>query len=163
MKNSFYWFGSVVYLWVVGVAIGAIVACGIFVAPVIFKAHSFLPSLDVTQYDLGILMAQVFLRLNVFLNFAGIVIVVYEILALFAKAHLLSLIINAVNAVLIFLFTLYYTPKIIQAQGASATATPEFASLHTQSEWVFKILLISLSIGFVYRVFCVSKTAKGWQ
>lgn len=157
-------FGHFLYLWVVGATIGAIIACGIFVAPVIFKAYSFLPDLGITQYDSGILMTQVFLKLNNFLNFAGIVILIYELLAFnFSnKTNFIPLVINAINIVLIFLFTFYYTPNIIkaQAQGASATATPEFASLHAQSEWVFKVLLVLLSVSFAYRIFLYRKARR---
>ncbi len=156
MKNKLLMLGSLIYLWILGAAIGGIITCGIFVAPIIFNAYNFLPDLGITQYDSGILMAQVFLKFNSFLNLSAMMILIYELLAfnLSNKTSFFSLIIGAINVALIFLFTFYYTPNIIKAQtlGASATATPEFANLHLQSEWIFKALVIFLSIGFAYRI-----------
>lgn len=145
----------IAYLWLIGINIGAIVTCGIFVAPIVFNAYSFLPDLGITQYDSGILMTQIFLKLNTLLNVSAILILVYELLAfnLSKKTSFFPLTINIINVLLIFLFSFYFTPKIIEAQtqGAAATATPEFATLHLQSEYVFKFLFIMLTLSFFTR------------
>ncbi|PAF42102.1 DUF4149 domain-containing protein [Helicobacter sp. 11S02596-1] len=148
------------YLWLIGLSIGAMIVSGAIVAPIIFDAYSFLPDLGITKYDSGILMTQIFLRLNLLLNATAIIIIIYELLAFKAsfKPSFLLLAVNALSVVLIFVFTLYYTPQILEAQnmGAAYTATPEFDALHTQSEYLFKILLATLSISFLYRIVLLS-------
>lgn len=147
---------SALYLWLVGLCIGAMVACGAFVAPIIFNAYTYLPDVSITQYDSGILMTQVFLKLNWLLNFSAIMIIIYELLDFKAsfRPSFFLLGLNILNVILIFIFTLYYTPHILSAQnmGAAYTATPEFENLHSQSEFLFKILLVTLSISFLWRI-----------
>jgi len=43
------------------------------------------------------------------------------------------------------LFLFYYTPFIVHAQqlGAMETTTEAFASMHKQSEWVMKALMVA--------------------
>ncbi|PAF48516.1 hypothetical protein BKH46_01010 [Helicobacter sp. 12S02634-8] len=152
---------NAIYLWLIGLGIGALVISGAIVAPVIFSAYSFLPDLSITQYESGILMTQIFIKLNVLLNSLAIVIIIYELLAFKSsfKPSVFLLVVNALSVVLIFVFTLYYTPHILEAQnmGAAYTATPEFESMHTQSEFLFKLLLATLSISFLYRITLLSR------
>ncbi|PAF52050.1 DUF4149 domain-containing protein [Helicobacter sp. 13S00477-4] len=148
------------YLWLLGLSIGAMVISGAFVAPIIFNAYSFLPDLGITQYDSGILMTQIFIKLNYLLNFTAIIIIIYELLDFKSsfKPSIILLGLNTLSILLIFLFTLYYTPNILDAQnmGPAYTATPEFEKMHSQSEYLFKILLITLSISFFWRVILLS-------
>ena len=155
-----------VYLWAIGLTLGALLACGVLSAPVIFKAYQYLPSLGVTSFDSGILMTEIFKRLNHILNGMAILTLVYELLAfgVGSKKSLFLLSIGILNAVLIFLFTMYYTPEIISAQqqGAAFTGTEDFENIHTQSEVVFKILFCTLSASFVWHIFnvCFSMPAQ---
>lgn len=156
---------NAIYLWLIGVCIGAMIVCGAIVAPIIFNAYNYLPDLGITQYDSGILMTQVFIKLNYLLNFSAIIIIIYELSAFKSslKPSIILLGINILSILLIFLFTLYYTPAILDAQnmGAAYTATPEFDSIHNQSEMLFKILLVTLSISFVWRIILLpSKTTS---
>lgn len=151
------------YLLCLGIIIGGIIACGALTAPVIFNASLHLAALEmvdpsgITSYASGILMAEIFVRFNYLLNAMAIFILVYELLVfnISSKKSLFLLGIGALNVVLIFVFTMYYTPAILaaQADGAAATATDEFESIHTQSEMIFQILLVSLSASFIWRVF----------
>lgn len=148
------------YLLALGITIGGIIACGALSAPVIFNASSYLAALeitDMTRYASGILMTEIFVRFNYLLNAMAIFILVYELLVfnISSKKSLFLLGIGIFSVVLIFLFTMYYTPAIIaaQADGAAATATEEFESIHTQSEMIFQILLISLSASFLWRTY----------
>lgn len=151
---------NAIYLWLIGVCIGSMIIAGAIVAPVIFNAYSQLPDLGITQYDSGILMTQVFVKLNYLLNFSAIIIIIYELSAFKSslKPSIILLGINILSILLIFLFTLYYTPAIVDAQkmGAAYTATPEFDSIHNQSEILFKILLVTLSVSFVWRIILLS-------
>lgn len=149
-----------IYLWIIGVCIGAMIISGAIVAPIIFNAYNYLPDLGITQYDSGILMSQIFIKLNYVLNFSAIIIIIYELSAFKAslRPSIILLGINILNVLLIFVFTIYYTPAIVDAQnmGAAYTATPEFDSIHNQSEMLFKILLVTLSISFVWRIVLLS-------
>lgn len=151
---------NALYLWLIGLGIGAMIVSGVIVAPIIFNAYSFLPDLGITQYDSGILMTQIFIKLNVLLNFTAIIIIIYELLVFKSsfKSSIFLLGLNALSVALIFIFTLYYTPNILEAQnmGAAYTATPEFENMHTQSEYLFKILLVTLSISFLSRIVLLS-------
>lgn len=164
-KNSFLL--NLIYLWILGACIGAILACGTFVAPVIFKAYTLLPDLGITQYDSGILMTQVFLKLGTFLNYTAIFIIIYRIFSLdySTKSGIFALVLDISSVSLIFLFTLYYASQILKAQqiGAAATGTPEFASLHSQSETTFKILFLLLSLSFIYHFFRFCQAQKSAQ
>lgn len=150
------------YLLLLGVGVGCIVACGAFAAPVVFRASSFLPELSLS--DSGLLMGQIFLKCNIYFNVLAGVILVYE-LATFATAPLFThtrqrrlwLLLGGISAMMIFLFTLYYTPYIMEAQRLNATATPEFSSMHKQSELVFKILLFTLAGSALWRGIVGSK------
>lgn len=148
------------YLLALGIAIGGIIACGAITAPVIFNASQYLASLeitDMTRYASGLLMSEIFVRLNYLLNALAIFILVYELLAfnISSKKSLFLLGIGVFSVIFIFLFTMYYTPAILaaQADGAAATATEEFESIHTQSEMVAQILLLSLGASFLWRVY----------
>ncbi len=145
-----------IYLWAIGLTIGALLASALLSAPVIFKAYQYLPSLGITMFDSGILMTEIFKRLNYILNGMAIFILIYELLALkiSSKKSLFLLGLGVLNVILIFSFTMYYSPEIIEAQqqGAALTATEEFGNIHTQSELVFRILFLTLSASFVWRI-----------
>ncbi len=143
------------YLWVLGVTIGAIIALGVFGAPVIFKAWFYLPDLPLTKFHSGILMTQIFVKFGYLLNFTAFFIIAYEILAFkLGVSRPPFLLFGGLSVIGIFLFTLYYTPYIIEAQklGEEATGSSAFASMHIQSEWVFKLLLLTLSLLFFSRI-----------
>ena len=155
---------SIIYLLILGASIGAIIATGALSAPVIFSSDSIIPELGMTKFDMGRIMSVIFSRLNIFLNITAIIILIYELLSfnLGGKKNYFALLINAISVILIFLFTFYYTGAILaaQAQGAAATATPEFDSLHQQSELIFKTLLITLSISFIWNAMKLCKENK---
>ncbi|MBR2494487.1 DUF4149 domain-containing protein [Helicobacter sp.] len=152
-----------IYLLALGIIIGGIIACGALIAPVIFNASQYLAAIEIanpsgiTRYASGILMTEIFVRFNYLLNAMAIFILMYELLVfnISSKKSLFLLGVGMFSVVLIFLCTMYYTPVIIaaQADGAAMTATEEFESIHTQSEMIFQILLISLSTSFLWRVY----------
>lgn len=154
-----------------GAVIGGILACGVLSAPVIFSASQYLATLgitDMTRYASGILMTEIFVRFGYVLNAMAIFILIYELLVfnISSKKSLFLLGVGILSVVLIFLFTMYYMPLIVSAQqeGAASTATEEFESIHTQSEIVFKILLLTLSASFLWRVYVLRfslPTTKG--
>ncbi len=145
-----------VYLWIIGLTLGAILASGVFTAPVIFGAAKLLPHLEIGRFDSGILMTQVFIKLGKLLTFTAILLVIYELVAfIFSKKSWILLVLGIVSAVLCALFALYYTPEIInmQAQGADVTGSKDFGALHKQSSMVFHALFLTLSVSFIWRIF----------
>ncbi len=148
------------YLLLLGITIGTIITLGIFVAPVIFKAWLYLDPLEISKFHSGILMTQIFIKSGVLLNFTAFAIIIYELIATrLGDSRPVFLLLGFLSVGLILLFTLYYTPYIIEAQklGESATSSDEFASMHRQSEEVFKLLLVTLTLLFGVRIFALHK------
>ncbi|MDY5519747.1 MAG: DUF4149 domain-containing protein [Campylobacter lanienae] len=137
------------YLFLLGICIGAELAIGIFMAPVIFYPSQYIGEGVLSHYQSGQLMTQVFLKYNILLIFISSLILLFEIVNLKGSesfnykisAFFLSLII----ALLAMSFVFYFTPYILQAQkiGAEATATAEFLSMHKASEFVMKAMLLA--------------------
>lgn len=137
------------YLFLLGICIGAELAIGIFMAPVIFYPSQYIGEGVLSHYQSGQLMTQVFLKYNILLIFISSLILLFEIVNLKTSesfnykisAFFLSLII----ALLAMSFVFYFTPYILQAQkiDAEATATAEFISMHKASEFVMKAMLLA--------------------
>ena len=137
------------YLFLLGICIGAELAIGIFMAPVIFYPSQYIGEGVLSHYQSGQLMTQVFLKYNILLIFISSLILLFEIVNLKGSesfnykisAFFLSLII----AFLAMSFVFYFTPYILQAQkiGAEATATAEFLSMHKASEFVMKAMILA--------------------
>ncbi|WP_096014806.1 DUF4149 domain-containing protein [Campylobacter lanienae] len=137
------------YLFLLGICIGAELAIGIFMAPVIFYPSQYIGEGVLSHYQSGQLMTQVFLKYNILLIFISSLILLFEIVNLKGSesfnykisAFFLSLIIS----LLAMSFVFYFTPYILQAQkiGAEATATVEFVSMHKASEFVMKAMLLA--------------------
>ena len=144
-----------IYIFLLSIGVGVII-CAAFSAAVIFQASSLVPAL--TLSDSGLIMGQIFLKCNYFFNFLAVVIIIYELLSsfyarffAFAKQRRFWLLLGGINVMMIFLFTLYYTPYIMEAQALDTINTPAFNSMHKQSELVFKILLVTLSVSALWR------------
>ena len=143
------------YLWLIALCIGAIFCAGAFVASVIFNAESF--GVNLARFDAGALMSAIFAKLNVLLLILAFVMTFYEILSAklskLARIHKILLgVSSAISVLCIFLFALYFSPKIIALQKQSATQSDEFLALHAQSEWIFHILFFTLTFNLIYRI-----------
>lgn len=134
-----------IYIVFIGIALGVEIAAGAFVAPVIFHPERYLGTGVLTHFQSGILMTQVFLKTNMLMSIVALYSIAYELLA-WMKKHKdsVSLVLSFSALILTSLFVFYYTTFIVDAQilGAQATATPEFAKMHQESEWVIKILMM---------------------
>lgn len=141
------------YLLLIGVALGAIVACGVFSAPVIFRAPAIAPNLEITLFQSGILMTSIFIKLNFLLNLLAIFILFYEILSMRVNKAKVAPFLGFCSIIFILLFTLYYTPYIASAQnlGEEGITNLAFDAIHTQSVYVFKALMVSLLLLFIIR------------
>lgn len=148
---------SAIYIWIIGICIGSIISAGAFSAPVIFNVKDL--GVDLSKFQSGIIMTEIFLRLNTLLIFVAIIITIYEIcsLKLSENTKLQKIILflsGAISVICILLFSLYYSPFIVEQQklGEATTSLQSFASMHTQSEITFNILFFSLSANLIFRV-----------
>ncbi len=145
-----------VYLLILGILSGSLIILGAIVAPIVFKASSILPELNLTPFESGKLMAQIFVRFNYLLGAMGFIVLLYEIISfIYSKRSFVYLILGVAIGALCLLFVFYYTPYILNAQkiGEVAIQSNEFARLHTQSEWLFKELFVLVCALFFWRLF----------
>ncbi len=138
---------TVIYLAIIGIAIGVEIAAGAFIAPVIFFPQKYLGDGVLTHFQSGILMTQVFLKMNLLIGFVALYSIIYEVQVFMARKNydFFSFIASLAVVILTGLFLFYYTPFIVHAQqlGALETTTEAFATMHKQSEWVMKALMLS--------------------
>lgn len=141
---------EIFYFLLITLAIGATFSLGIFVAPVIFNASDFIAT-DISKFESGQIMSQIFIKYNYLLNITAFFITIVEVREYLRFNRDKTVLISAFFTVTtILLFTLYYTPYIIEAQqiGISATHTTAFEGMHKGSVIDFKILLVSLIVLF---------------
>ena len=139
------------YLMGVAATLGSVLVLGIFVAPVIFHSGALLPNNLLTRYEEGMLMGEIFRRFGFWAYIAAAVILVFEASEYRHQRRDKWAIMSALLSVA---FAAVYIPKILalQAQGADATASEAFASLHSASELDFKVLAVALIVLFVRRM-----------
>ncbi|MGN8448746.1 DUF4149 domain-containing protein [Helicobacter pylori] len=83
-------FGLGVYLLLLGILGGSLIILGAIVAPIVFKASSILPELNLTPFESGKLMAQIFVRFNYVLGAIGFVVLLYEIISFIYYKRIVS-------------------------------------------------------------------------
>jgi len=145
----------VVYLLCLGMMIGLELAAGAFVAPVIFFPQKLLGEGVLTHFQSGLLMTEIFLRMNFLLVFFSVISFLFELVTWILKAKSsdkVSILFSVTALVLTTLFVYYYTPFIVAAQslGEIETASEAFRAMHKQSEWVMKSLMM-VQIGLFVR------------
>jgi len=69
----------VIYLVMLGIAMGVEIAAGAFIAPVIFFPQKYLGEGVLSHFQSGILMTQVFLKMNLVIGFAALYSIIYEV------------------------------------------------------------------------------------
>ncbi len=148
------------YLILLGIGVGLVVTLGAFVAPVVFHANDYLGEDILNHYQMGLLMTGIFIKSGYFLNFLAFVIILKEGYAYKTFDRDIIVVPSAATAILmIFLFTLYYTKRIVamQALGESVVSDPVFESLHKASELDFALLGLSLILLLVRRLYLCCK------
>ncbi|MWV62256.1 DUF4149 domain-containing protein [Helicobacter saguini] len=154
--NKFFRVTEPLYLLFLGIGVGAIIACGAFAAPVVFNMSKILGMDSIGTYEGGIVMGQIFVRLGGYLQFLLIIICIYEIVSFLLlrkneKYSIFWLILGIVSVVCIALFVWYYMPFLLNSENLSDKE--HFDKLHTQSRHVSQILMCSLSVLFVWRIY----------
>jgi|GEM_PF-208856 len=137
------------YLMLLGITLGAGLCAGVFGAPVIFHADDLLGGGVLTHYQEGIVMTKIFLKLGWLVNVTCVAILVaegYHFLRFYRdQITFYSAFVTVWTG---FMFTLYYTPQIVefQQQGESILGNELFQKTHMMSEWDFKIFVVALAI-----------------
>ncbi|MCF6200766.1 MAG: DUF4149 domain-containing protein [Hydrogenimonas sp.] len=137
------------YLMLLGITLGVGLSVGVFAAPVIFNADDLLGSGVLTHYQEGLIMTQIFLKSNIVVTITCIAILVaegYHFIRFYRDPiTFYSAFVTVWSG---FMFTLYYTPQIVefQAQGESILENELFQKAHIASEWDFKIFVVALAI-----------------
>ncbi len=155
MKMNAKQWNVTLYLTAVAATLGGVLVLGILVAPVIFNSGAYLPDGLLGRYEEGMLMGEIFRRFSFWAYFMAAVILVFEGNEYRHQRRDKWAIMSGLLAVAtLLLFAAVYVPKILaaQAEGADATTTAAFASLHNGSELDFKILAAALLALFVRRM-----------
>jgi len=144
-----------IYLLLVAMTLGAVLALGIFVTATIFHSDSYLVGTMLDHYNEGVLMAEIFRRFSYFISFMAFVVFLFEANEYkhgrrdnWAMISAFFVISSAM------MFSAIYTPKILamQALGAEATQSEAFEALHMGSEIDFKVLALALGVLFIRRM-----------
>ncbi len=149
-------FITILYLFMLAFGCGVIISLGVLVAPVIFYAHNYISDGTIlSQFQSGLIMTEIFIRGGYILTFIAAFVTLYELFA-YSSTHSKKrfIIFGGIAVISILLFTLYYTPAVVelQKQGENVLAQSHFNSLHKQSVWVFEIALLSLVGLFASRI-----------
>jgi len=140
---------QIAYIALLFITLGAVLAAGILVAPVIFNAQNVLGTDILSHYQQGLIMTEIFLRLNWLLHLCVLAILLMELYRYKSFQRDMWLLVSAfVTVFCALLFTQYYTPDILayQAKGPEATQTAAFEALHSGSELAFKLMAAALTI-----------------
>lgn len=144
----------VVYVALLGIALGVEIAAGAFIAPVIFFPHKYIGDGVLSHFQSGILMTQVFLKTNMLLSIVALYSFFFEVISWSKKKSndLFATVCAFLGLILTAIFVFYHTPFIVEAQqqGPLATATEAFNAMHKQSEVVMKSLMV-IQLGLLFR------------
>jgi len=137
------------YIVILFITLGAVLCSGIFAASTIFNSKDFFNEAVLTRFQEGLLMTEIFLKLNTLIHLCIAAILFVELYRF--KSFDRDYILLAAAFVAIFcglLFTQYYTPDILamQALGPQATQTAAFDAVHKGSEIAFKLFAVALLI-----------------
>ncbi|QOR01726.1 MULTISPECIES: DUF4149 domain-containing protein [unclassified Campylobacter] len=144
-----------IYLFLLAGLVGIEISIGVLLAPTIFYPAKFIGDGVLNHFQSGILMTHIFVQFGYVLLGVSILSLLMEIFSFrdknltfkinFSK-FMLSLIILALSLLFIFYFTAY----VLEAQslGEEATKTKEFVKIHSASEVVMKIIMLSQVVLF---------------
>ncbi|NPA82823.1 MAG: DUF4149 domain-containing protein [Epsilonproteobacteria bacterium] len=142
----------IIYLTLLGVTLGVAVCVGVFAAPVIFHADDLLGGGVLNHYQEGVIMTEIFVRSNYLITFTSIAVLLVEAYHFFVFCRDKITFFSAFAVVWMgLMFTLYYTPQIIEFQqmGESILKNELFQKTHFASELDYKLFVLSLAVLFV--------------
>lgn len=151
---------NVAYIVLVGILLGATMALGVVVAPVLFNSTLYLGDELLSHYQQGLLMSAIFVKYNLLLNVTVLAVVLKEAYAFKQFDRDAITLLSAITVVFTgLLFTIYYTPDILEAQriGEAATQSDAFNALHKGSEIDFKLLAFGLLVLMGRRIYRMAR------
>ncbi len=151
------------YFLFLGSIIGIEFAAGAFVAPVIFFPAAYIGEGVLSHFQSGLLMTQIFLRLNIMLMIFSIFAWGYEFYMFYlGQRDKYTIILLGLICTCIYLFVFYYTPQILEAQkmGESMLKNADFVKTHKQSESVMKALIMLQTMLLFRRVWLILDLKK---
>ena len=146
------------YLLLIALTAGAVAVLGVIVAAVVFHSEFYLTIPLLSRYEEGKIMGEIFRQFSYWAYFMTLIIVGYEMsLYKMMKIDKVSILASIATVSTLLLFAAVYTPKILdyQAKGESAI-DQSFEALHKASELDFKILLATLIILFLRRIYILA-------
>ena len=146
---------TILYLLVLAIALGSGLFAGAITAPVVFHANDYIAGADLSRYEMGSLMSEIFRRLAFVVDASIAVIILDEGRKLLQKRREWFITLMSVLAVISgYLFSFYFVPEILSMQqaGPQITGSEPFEALHADSELWFKIYLLAIVTLFVKRV-----------
>ena len=139
---------TILYLLILAVALGSGLFAGAITAPVVFHANDYIPGADLTRYEMGSLMSEIFRRLAFIVDISLLVIILDEGRKIWQKQREWFGTLMAVLAVIAgYLFSFYFIPEILGMQqiGPLATSSEVFEALHADSELWFKVYILAIA------------------
>ncbi|MGW8187839.1 MAG: DUF4149 domain-containing protein [Desulfobacterales bacterium] len=143
------------YLLTITATFGAVLVLGILAAPVIFHSSALIPGQLLGRYEEGLLMGEIFRRFAYWAYAMVVVILAFEVNEYrHQRRDKWAIMAALLSTATLLMFAAVYVRKILamQAQGADATASEAFESLHSASELDFKILAVALLVLFIRRM-----------
>ncbi len=147
--NKYFRIATLAYIVILGAVLGAGLFAGIVVAPVTFHTEIWLGSEVLTHYQEGVIMTENFVRLSYLVNFALIVVALYEgykykKFERDTTTQIATFFVIATG----LLFSQYYMPDILTMQmaGEAMTQSDAFINTHKGSEINFKIFSVALLV-----------------
>ncbi len=147
--NKYFRMVTMAYLILLSAVLGAGLYAGIVVAPVTFNTELWLGSQVLSHFQEGLIMTENFVRLSYLVDFALVMIFLYESYKykMFERDSITTL--SAIIAIASGLFFgHYYLPDILTMQlaGEVMTSSDTFARVHAASEIDFKIFTMALLV-----------------
>ena len=139
---------TILYLLVLAIALGSGLFAGAVTAPVVFHANDYIAGADLSRYEMGSLMSEIFRRLAFIVDLSLIFIILDEGRKLLQKQKEWFSTLMAVLAVISgYLFSFYFVPEILSMQqiGPLATRSEVFETLHADSELWFKVYILAIA------------------
>ena len=137
------------YTAVLLISFGICLSIGILVIPVIFNSGQYLSSVDLSNFEEGLLMSGVFYRFKIFISFIALIVFIFEFYFFIKiKKDWLSIIFSFLFIASALSFSYYYFPYINNEikKGEEFTKNDEFKTIHKNSENATKIFTMSLLV-----------------
>jgi len=143
---------TIVYLLILGVALGATIYAGAVVAPVTFHSEQWLASEILSRFQEGLIMTQNFVRLGYFILSTMVAIFIYEGYQYKRFNRDLIKTLSTLGVLMSgALFKYFYMNSIIdmQMKGESVVNSKIFENMHKGSEIALILFMIFVVILFV--------------